>query len=68
MKFGELIKREMKKKNMIANEVSRASGVDHGNLSRIVNLKTKEFPRIDTAIALFNALDIPLEKLREIDL
>lgn len=68
MKFNELIKKEMKKQNIKQIDLAKQSGVDSGNLSRFLNGKTKDTPRIKTTLALFKALDIPLERLREIDL
>lgn len=67
MKFNELIKREMKKQNVKQTHLALSAKVDSGNLSRILNGKTKDTPRIHTVIALFDELNIPLERLREIE-
>lgn len=61
--FGELVQREMAKRDMSQAELCRRSGLKSGHLSPYLNGKKERDPQLSTAAKIADALDVSLDYL-----
>lgn len=61
-KFGDWLSERLAERNMKPADITRATGLDSGVLSNIINNKRQQ-PSVDSCRAIAHALEIPLEEV-----
>lgn len=61
--FGERVQVEMEKSGLRPSDLCRRSGLKSGHVSPYLNGKTDRDPRLSTAVAIADALDVSLDYL-----
>jgi transcriptional regulator with XRE-family HTH domain len=61
-KFGDWLIERLAERDMTQADLSRASGLDTGVISNIINNKRQQ-PAVDSCKAISRALDLPLEEV-----
>ena len=61
-KFGDWLSEKLAERNLKPADITRATGLDSGVLSNIINNKRQQ-PSVDSCRAIAHALEIPLEEV-----
>lgn len=65
----ELIAKEMKKKNISINQLARNTGIDNGNLSKLLRgLAGGRRPGFNMIMRIMRALNMDMKRLNEVEL